>query len=522
MILTFISSLCPARAGDVLESGFYDPPAQARPYVWWHWMNGNITREGITADLEAMDRAGIGGAWIFNISGSHGCNIPAGPVDYMSNQWLEMMKFAAAEAKRLGLKIGFHNCAGWATMGGPWIRPEHATQHLVWTMIKVEGNKRVAAKLPQPEMNLNYYRDIAVFAYPTVKNEKYRVHQWQPKAAQRGGRMGRQPSLKACPDDAAIALNGIVDVSKHLSKDGIFSWTPPKGIWTILRLGHTPSGKVNHPSPESGRGLEVDKLRREGVDVHWKKGVKPLLERLGPLAGDSFNSILIDSYEAGLNHWTPRMREEFTKRRGYDPMPYLLTLTGRLVEDGPTTDRFLWDFRRTVSELFTDNFYGYFADLCHEKGLESAIEPYTSAFECLAVAGKADLPMGEFWVTGGYSHTLKLAASIAHVNGRTLAGAESFTAAPKVGKWQNYPGKMKPVGDFAWARGINRLVLHSFVHQPFDQDKVPGMTFGQWGTHFDRNVTWFKPGSAWFKYIARSQFLSWPLPAKLHPITVLI
>ena len=502
-----ISSVSMAATGVSLESGFYNPPAQARPYAWWHWMNGNVTRQGITADLEAMAETGIGGAWIFNIGGSHGCNIPAGPVDYMSDEWLDLVKFAAGEADRLGLKLGFHNCAGWGTMAGPWIKPEQATQHLVSTVVKVDGGKGIVVKLAQPETKLDYYRDIAVFAYPTVKNEKYRVHQWQPKAVQRGGRMGRQPDLRPCPADAAIALDGIVDVSEHLSKDGTLTWNPPKGSWTILRLGHTPSGTPNHPSPDSGRGLEVDKLSRQGVDVHWQKGIKPLLDHLGPLAGKTFNNILIDSYEAGLNHWTPRMREEFKKRRGYDPTPYLLTLTGRLVEDGPTTDRFLWDFRRTVSELFTDNFYGYFADLCHENGMEFSTEPYTSAFEGLAVAAKADLPMGEFWVTRGYSHTLKLAASIAHTNGRNLAGAESFTAKPEVGKWQNYPGKMKSVGDFVWAQGINRFVLHAFVHQPFADDKVPGMTFGQWGSHLDRNVTWFKPGSAWTRYITRSQYL---------------
>ena len=502
-----ISSMSIVTAGENLESGFNNPPAQARPYVWWHWMNGNITRQGITADLEAMAETGIGGAWIFNIGGSHSCNIPAGPVDYMSDEWLDLVKFAATEADRLGLKLGFHNCAGWSTMGGPWIKPEQATQHLVSTVVKVDGGKRVVVKLVQPETKLDYYCDIAVFAYPTIKNEKYRVHQWQPKAVQRGGRSGRQPDLRPCPGDAAIALDGIVNVSKHLSKDGTLIWDAPNGNWTILRLGHTPSGTTNHPSADSGRGLEVDKLSRQGVDVHWQKGVKPLLDHLGSLAGKIFNNILIDSYEAGLNHWTPRMREEFKKRRGYDPMPYLLTLTGRLVEDGPTTDRFLWDFRRTVSELFTDNFYGYFADLCHENGMEFSTEPYTSAYESLAVAAKADLPMGEFWVTGGYSHTLKLAASIAHTNGRNLAGAESFTAKPEVGKWQNYPGKMKSVGDFVWAQGINRFVLHAFVHQPFGSDKVPGMTFGQWGCHFDRNVTWFKPGRAWLKYIARSQYL---------------
>ena len=502
-----VSASSPA---DEIAVNFLNPPVEARPYVWWHWMNGNVTRDGITRDLEAFAEAGIGGGWIFNVGDTFTCDFPAGPAEYMGQEWLELMEFAASEAKRLGLKLGFHNCAGWSTMGGPWIEPEEASQQLVSTVAKVDGGKRIEIKLAQPEIKLDFYRDIEVLAYPTPKNEEYRVHHWPQKSGQSGCRSGRQPELNACPADAAVPLKRIVDVSRYMSKDGTLVWDAPEGNWTIFRLGHTPTGRENHPAADAGRGLEVDKLKREGVDVHWQKGIKPLLDKLGPLAGDSFNSILIDSYEAGVNSWTPLMREEFTKRRGYDPTPYLLVMAGRLVEDGPTTDRFLWDFRRTLSELYTDNFYGYFADLCRENGMKSAIEPYAAMFEGMAVAVKADLPMGEFWsidTGGGYLGSLKFAASIAHTNGRNFVGAEAFTASPKTGKWQNYPGKLKLVGDSAWAYGVNRFVLHTSVHQPFDVDRVPGMTFGQWGTHFDRNVTWYKPGSAWFKYIGRSQYL---------------
>jgi len=493
-------------AGGDLESGFSNPPAGARPQTYWLWMNGNITREGITADLEAMARVGVGGALTFNVAGSHGCDIPPGPVDYLSPAWLDMVRHAAGEVDRLGLKLCMQNCAGWSTTGGPWIKPEDAMQALAYTEIKVDGGGRIERKLPQPEIRQDYYRDIAIFAFHTPKNDSFRVHQWQPKAAQRGGRSGRQPDLRPCPPEAAIALDAIVDVSQHLRKDGTLVWDAPPGRWTILRLGHTPTGTTNHPSPDSGRGLEVDKLSRAGLDVHWRKGIQPVLDHLGGLAGKAFNNILVDSYEAGLNQWTPRLREEFLKRRGYDPTPYLMTLTGRLVGDGPTTDRFLWDFRRTVADLFADNYYGYFADLCHDHGLLFSIEPYTSCFEGLAVAAKVDIVMGEFWDNGGYSHTLRLAASAAHTHGRTLAGAESFTSSPPDGRWQNHPGSLKRLGDLAWTKGINRFIFHRYAHQPWT-DKVPGMTMGQYGSHFERTNTWWEPGRAWMRYIARSQFL---------------
>jgi len=495
-----------AGAGGDLESGFLNPSVQSGPYTWWHWMNGNITREGITADLEAMARVGIGGAQIFNVAGSHGCDIPPGPVDYLSGAWLDLVRHAASEAKRLGIELGMQNCAGWATTGGPWIKPEHAMRALVSAEMKVQGGKRVTQKLPQPEVREGYYRDIAVFAFPSSMDTGFRVPQWQAKAGQRGGCSGRQPDLKPAPAGSAIATDAIVDVSRHVRKDGTLVWDAPPGQWKILRLGQTLTGKTNHPSPESGRGLEIDKLSRAGLDVHWREGIQPVLDHLGPLAGTALNSILVDSYEAGLNHWTPRLREEFKKRRGYDPTPYLLTLTGRLVGDGPTTDRFLWDFRRTVADLFADNYYGYLADLCHDHGMLFAAEPYTSCFEGLAVAAKADIPMGEFFADGGYSFSLRLAASIAHVNGRTVAAAEAFTAGAKIGRWQNHPGSLKRLGDLAWSKGINRFVFHTYAHQPLG-DLVPGMTMGQYGCHFDRNNTWWELGRAWMQYIGRSQFL---------------
>jgi len=490
-----------------LESGFRNPPAQARPHTWWHWMNGNVTREGITADLEAMAHAGLGGALIFNLAGPHhGCDTPAGPADYLGPAWLDLLEHAAREADRLGLEFGMHNCAGWATTGGPWIQPEHAMQKLVSSELTVSGNRRVEEKLPLPEVSLGHYRDIAVFAVPSSMDTGFRVHQWQPKAGQRGGRAGRQPDLRPLPKGAAIPLQAIVDVSRHLGDDGTLTWDAPPGRWKILRLGHTPTGMTNKPAPTAGVGLEIDKLRREGLDVHWREGIQPVLDRLGPLVGRVFKHLTIDSYEAGLHHWTPRMREEFLKRRGYDPTPYLLALTGRAVGDGPTTDRFLWDFRRTVSDLFADNYYGYFADLCHEHGLLFTTEPYTSCFEGLAVAAKADIPMGEFWSNGGYSFSLRLAASIAHINGRTIAAAEAFTAGPEIGRWVNHPGSLKRVGDLAWTRGINRFVLHRYTHQPW-LDQAPGMTMGQYGIHCERTTTWWEPGRAWLKYMARSQFL---------------
>jgi len=492
-----------------LESGFLNPPAQARPHIWWHWMNGNITKEGITADLEAMHRVGFGGVYIFNIASPRmNTDIPSGPIDYLSKEWLDLVKYSVNEAERLGIEVGIHNCAGWATTGGPWIKPEHGMQMLVLSEDFIRGNQYLKKILPHPETRENYYRDIAVYAIPHEVETGYRVPEWQSKAGQRGGMNGRQPELIYDTEGEAIPISSIIYLTGKVSEDGVLSWDAPPGGWKIIRLGHTSTSQVNAPAPKAGVGLEIDKLRREGLDVHWEKGIEPILKHLGPLVGKSFNNILVDSYEAGLHHWTPRMREEFKKRRGYDPTPYLLALTGRLVGDVPTTERFLWDFRRTISDLFAENYYGYFAELSHKHGLLFSNEPYTSCFEGLQVGANTDIPTGEFWANGGYSFSLRLAASLAHINDRTFADAEAFTAAPGMGEgqWQSHPGSLKKVGDWAWTQGINHFIFHSYPHQPWN-DIFPGMTMGQYGCHFDRNNTWWESGRAWIQYITRSQFL---------------
>lgn len=485
-----------------LEESFRDPPAQARPHTWWHWMNGNISRSGITADLEAMKRIGLGGAQIFNVSEG----IPDGPIVYNSDEWRGLVKFAASEAKRLGLELCIHNCAGWSSSGGPWVTPDLAMQTLTTSETRVAGGTRFTGVLPQPATKAGYYRDVAVLAFPTPKDDKTRIADLGPKSL-REYQYGMQPSTAAMPADATIAFGSIVDVSSRMGADGKLVWDVPEGgEWTILRIGHTPTGAMNAPSPASGRGLEVDKLSREAFDAYWVGGMAPLIKELGPLAGTALRNCLIDSYEMGCQNWTPRFREEFRTRCDYDPLLYLPVITGRVVDSGPASERFLWDFRRTIGDLFADNYYSQFATRCKENGLLSSVEPYDGPFECEQAARDADIVMGEFWADGGMSGSCKLAASVGHTYGKKFVGAESFTAFPTVGKWQNHPASLKGVGDLMYTSGINRYIIHRYAHQPWS-DVNPGMTMGQWGTHFERTTTWWEQGSAWITYLARCQSL---------------
>ena len=122
-----------ARADD-LRRGFENPPVSAWPQVWWHWLAGNVSKEGITADLEAMKRAGIGGGTIANIPFA-----ADGPAPFMTPAWRDMVKHATKEAGRLGLELGFFNCEGWSSSGGPWVTPDQAMQALVWNEVRVAG-----------------------------------------------------------------------------------------------------------------------------------------------------------------------------------------------------------------------------------------------------------------------------------------------------------------------------------------------------------------------------------------------
>lgn len=155
-----------AFAGE-LESGFATPPDSAKPQTWWHWADGNIGREGITAELEAMRRVGLGGVHMFTVG--HYPPIPNPKVPCLSPEWYGMVRHALAECERLGLSFTAQDCAGWTTAGGPWITPDKAMFHVVCERQSVTngGLVKLAAPPSWPEKGDSYYRDIAVLAFPT-------------------------------------------------------------------------------------------------------------------------------------------------------------------------------------------------------------------------------------------------------------------------------------------------------------------------------------------------------------------
>jgi hypothetical protein len=629
-----------ARAED-LQKGFLQPPDSAKPHTWWHWMNGNVTKEGITADLEAMARVGIGGAQLFNAAEG----IPHGPIQFNSPQWQDLVEHAAKEARRLGLELCIHNCGGWSSSGGPWNTPEHGMKIVVTSEKQVTGPSRFEDTIPQPSAKFDFYRDIAVLAFRTPSGEKTTMRAAAPKVTVNGDRQdgakaadgnnatavtlkrptparpsflqfkfakpfaarsltlfvpgtsweayqgkieasddgknfrdvqsfsmnfgappktvafqpvsanvfrivftsaGSQSAVTvaeaelsaklgidnlsgktfatregnyqhdASPDvspEEVVRGDQIVNLTDKMAADGRLTWDAPQGDWTILRLGYTPNGAKNAPSPDEGTGLECDKLSREAAQAHWDGSMGQLVRKLGPLAGNvksGLNNVLIDSYEVGSQNWTQGFEKEFRKRRGYDITRFLPVFSGRVVDNPEVTERFLWDLRRTIADLFAENYSGKFAEMAHRAGLKYSVEPYGNCpSDDLQYGRYCDIPMSEFWPNNiSDPGNAKLAASVAHVFGRKFVGAESFTADPKAGKWLKDPFSLKAQGDAVYCGGVNRIIYHRYAHQPWtNPTRYPGMTMGQWGTHFERTVTWWEQSKDWLLYQARAQYL---------------
>ena len=494
-----------------LEKDFARLSTTARPYTYWFWMNGNITKEGITKDLEAMHRIGVGG--VFNLEG--GTGIPKGPVTYLSSEWSELKAHAIKEAARLGIDYVMHNCPGWSSSGGPWITPEYSMQKLTWSEIEVEGGRQVDTLLTQPATELGYYKDIAVLAFPSFKNGKpVGFSDWQLLNNSVFNHKGLI-DIKEYDKEQIIRPEDVIDLTKLVDLKGHLNWSAPSGNWTIVRLGHTSTGRKNCAAPDTGVGLECDKYSKQAIQLHFNKMIDLLYPLIKPYIHQIQIGLEIDSWEVGMQNWTSGFEDEFCERAGYDLIKYLPAMTGKIVGSKDITERFLWDIRRIQADLLADNYYGEFRTLCNQYGLVSYCEPYDRGpMEELQIGSRVDGVMGEFW--NGLSaifqnnlmmrRTTKLASSIAHINGQKVVGAEAYTSEPESGRWQEYPFALKAVGDKAFTEGINRMVVHRYAMQPHP-NAAPAMTLGPWGIHFDRTNTWWEPGRAWMDYLNRCQTL---------------
>ena len=503
LLAFFACNIARAAEPSALQKEFVAPPPAARPWVYWFWLNSNITKEGMTADLEAMKRVGIGGVLIMEVDQG----APQGPVPFAGPKWRELFKHMLSEAERLGIEVNMTNDAGWCGSGGPWITPDLSMQYLVWTETAVEGGKPFDAPLPEPQRTANYYRDITVLAFPTPAGNA-RIEKINGKTGHDREDQPPAPAKYAeVPASQVIKAATVVDLSARF-QNGRLTWDVPQGKWTVLRIGHTSTGAVNAPAPASGRGLECDKLSKDAADAMFAGLMGKIIADNPARAGKTLVTTHIDSWEIHSQNWTPRMREEFQKRRGYDLYRYLPVYTGRIVDSREVSERFLWDLRQTISDLLAENYAGRFRELANKNGLKLSIEAYgDAAFDDVTYGGHCDEPMGEFWswAYGGANNSVTEMTSTGHVYGKRIIGAEAFTATDAE-KWQGHPANIKTLGDWAFCEGINRFVFHRYAMQPWLNAR-PGMSMGPWGLHYERTETWWEQSSAWHQYLARCQHL---------------
>lgn len=491
-------------ASDELESGFRNPPPSARPWVYWFPLDGNLSHNGITLDLEAMQRVGIGG--VLYMETDQGA--PTGPAAFAGPLWRDLFKHICSEAHRLGLQVNVNNDAGWCGSGGPWITPELSMQVLVWTETNVVGPLRWEVELPRPKAVKDYYRDIAVFAFPTPA-KPFSIPKLAAKSAATTEEIPLRSEFPTLETGAVLPRQRVVTLTEPSYKDGRLAWKVPDGAWTLLRIGHTTTGKDNHPAPLSGRGLECDKLSKEATEAAFAGLMSKIIQDSKSLVGrdKTLVSTHIDSWEVGSQNWTPKFREEFQRLRGYDPFPYLPVLAGHVIDSLEVSERFLWDVRMTVSDLLVGNYAGHFQELARRNGIRLSIEAYGEPADDLTYAGRADEPMAEFWSWDKFSaaYSCTEMSSAAHVYGKRILGAEAFTATDAE-KWQWHPGMHKDLADWAFCEGINRFVFHRYALQPWT-DARPGMSMGPWGLHYERTQTWWEQSRPWHEYLARCQFL---------------
>ena len=307
-------------------------------------------------------------------------------------------------------------------------------------------------------------------------------------------------AMRVIPREEIINITDFVDI------DGILNWDVPKGKWKIIRFCYTLTGSKVNPPAWGGEGYEVDKLNADHVAFQFHESIGKLYDKVQDRYKDTFEGVLIDSYEAGYQTWTENILQKFEEEYGYNIIDFLPIFTGRYVETAKKSEKILSDYRRLLDIMLAENFYGTMQRLANEHGLKLYVEPQVGPVHSLYAMDFIDVPMNEFWIHSVPMARLKFTASVAATKNKNIVAAEAFAARPDDGKWQNTPWTLKKIGDAALTSGINQFCFHTFVHQPVDY-AVPGFTMGRYGTMFSRHLTWWKASKEWITYLTRSQYL---------------
>lgn len=533
-LATAFSALIPAVQADGLEKEFQIPPDTARPGVYWYFLDGNQDRREMEADLRAMKGAGIGSVLFLEVD----LGMALGPVPFMSEPWQDNIAHSFVEAGKLGLEVMLGTGPGWAGSGGSWVDIGDSMQHLVGSSVKVSGpavfNQVLPVPAPHPAnpfagmtaahstQRNQWFKDVAVIAFPAPPGEVARIDEVEiktlkdvrPYSIRQTQQRYVMPHSSYDEPAATQVLDPrrAVDLTSRLKPDGSIQWDAPAGDWMIMRFVTRGTGQTTRPAPRSGHGFECNKFDGASYRRHWDNYQKKLLDRViekgGPLRkGVGVTTIHLDSWEMSSQNWTADFREEFKKRRGYDPQPFYPAWMGMVVGSREITERFLWDMRKTSQELVLEEHAGVIRQVAHDNGLLYSNEPYDmNPAGNIDLGSLADIPMCEFWLNSvDTQYSCVEAVSIARTMGRPIVKAESFTSMGEA--FSKAPANMKNQTDWALAMGINGFMFHTYQHQPLGEKGRPGMTLGPHGIHWHRNQTFWDFIEPYHGYITRCSHL---------------
>ncbi|MBO9620727.1 MAG: glycoside hydrolase family 2 [Niabella sp.] len=299
----------------------------------------------------------------------------------------------------------------------------------------------------------------------------------------------------------------VVDLTALYNNGTLVNWKAPEGQWVIQRLGVMPTGTTNSPAPPEATGYEVDKMSKKYVEEHFNAYIGKILAATSPGDRTAFKHVVADSYEMGSENYTEGFMNDFKKRYGYDPLKWYPVLTGRIVNSEDESNRFLWDLRRLVADKVVYDYVGGLREISMKHGLRLWLENYGHwgfPSEFLMYGGQSNDIGGEFWSQGELGTVeCRAASSAAHIYGKNRVYAESYTDGEHT--FSMYPARLKRRGDWSFTEGVNHVLFHVYIHQPYEE-RNPGMN-AWFGTEINRKNTWFEDSRVWIDYLRRNMFL---------------
>ena len=410
---------------------------EAKPWTFWNWKYGSVSRPGIHADLTGMKNVGMGGIWLMPVREAGECLEFQDGVAQLSPEFWKMMDYSFQLADSLDFDMGIH-----VLPGNPLVLPAESMQKVVWTDTIMKGGKKIEGlQMWQPESYKDgkmqpagseggYYQDIAAFAIRFKGKTGPAWRNATDSAAQ----------SEAVPMTDVLPLKMEGGMVMGVMVNGILQNKLPKGSWCLLRMGHTSTGQT-HATDGKGMGLEVDRFSPAAVKKLFDSWYAPLLNRPH---GDVVSYLYIDPREWGSQNWGCQFAEEFKVRRGYDLIPYLPVMAGVPLESASRYEQVQNDIRLTIEELVKEKFFQTFTRLAEEQYVEVSCEPIL----------RTDHPDDMF-----------RAVSRAHIYNENPVQAVACTG--NNGARNGTPTLLKPLIDRHLALGINRFIfLHDIVRHP--------------------------------------------------------